>query len=160
MFADNARISHRQLFRQIVLGVIGIYTLVIPIFPEVFGRQGILCLLTVMAVYILFFVYFIRIKTVMQNPRRYMGKILGSIFVFLYMSWLWFMGVYLLLTIARITDRFLIEGSVYWIVIILAGAATYLGSHQGLERRGRMAEVCFPVLLFSWAECYALGFCG
>ena len=49
MFADNARISHRQLFRQIVLGVIGIYTLVIPIFPEVFGRQGILCLLTVMA---------------------------------------------------------------------------------------------------------------
>ena len=148
MFADNARISHRQLFRQIVLGVIGIYTLVIPIFPEVFGRQGILCLLTVMAVYILFFIYFIRIKTVMQNPRRYMGKIFGSIFVFLYMSWLWFMGVYLLLTTARITDRFLIEGSVYWIVIILAGAATYLGSHQGLERRGRMAEVCFPVLAF------------
>ncbi len=40
MFADNARISHRQLFRQIVLGVIGIYTLVIPIFPEVFGKAG------------------------------------------------------------------------------------------------------------------------
>ena len=142
MFADNARISHRQLFRQIVLGVIGIYTLVIPIFPEVFGRQGILCLLTVMAVYILFFIYFIRIKTVMQNPRRYMGKIFGSIFVFLYMSWLWFMGVYLLLTTARITDRFLIEGSVYWIVIILAGAATYLGSHQGLEN-GRSVLSCF-----------------
>lgn len=157
MFADNARISHRQLFRQIVLGVIGIYTLVIPIFPEVFGRQGILCLLTVMAVYILFFIYFIRIKTVMQNPRRYMGKIFGSIFVFLYMSWLWFMGVYLLLTTARITDRFLIEGSVYWIVIILAGAATYLGSHQGLERRGRMAEVCFPVFLFILAGMLCLG---
>ena len=157
MFADNARISHRQLFRQIVLGVIGIYTLVIPIFPEVFGRQGILCLLTVMAVYILFFIYFIRIKTVMQNPRRYMGKIFGSIFVFLYMSWLWFMGVYLLLTTARITDRFLIEGSVYWIVIILAGAATYLGSHQGLERRGRMAEVCFPVLAFIMGGMLCLG---
>ena len=157
MFADNARISHRQLFRQIVLGVIGIYTLVIPIFPEVFGRQGILCLLTVMAVYILFFIYFIRIKTVMQNPRRYMGKIFGSIFVFLYMSWLWFMGVYLLLTTARITDRFLIEGSVYWIVIILAGAATYLGSHQGLERRGRMAEVCFSVLAFIMGGMLCLG---
>lgn len=157
MFADNARISHRQLFRQIVLGVIGIYTLVIPIFPEVFGRQGILCLLTVMAVYILFFIYFIRIKTVMQNPRRYMGKIFGSIFVFLYMSWLWFMGVYLLLTTARITDRFLIEGSVYWIVIVLAGIVTYLGSHQGLERRGRMAEVCFPVFLFILAGMLCLG---
>ena len=54
MFADNARISHRQLFRQIVLGVLGIYTLVIPIFPEVSGRQGVLCLLTVLAVYLLF----------------------------------------------------------------------------------------------------------
>ena len=157
MFADNARISHRQLFRQIVLGVIGIYTLVIPIFPEVFGRQGILCLLTAMAVYLLFCIYFIRIKTVMQNPRGYMGKILGSVFVFLYMSWLWLMGVYLLLMTARITDRFLIEGSVYWIVIVLAGIVTYLGSHQGLERRGRMAEVCFPVFLFILAGMLCLG---
>ncbi len=157
MFADNARISHRQLFRQIVLGLIGIYTLAIPVFPEVSGRQGILCLFTAMAVYLLFCIYFIRIKTVMQNPRRYMGKALGSIFVFLYMSWLWLMGVYLLLTIARITDRFLIEGSVYWIVIVLAGAVTYLGSHQGLERRGRMAEVCFPVFLFILGGMLCLG---
>ena len=157
MFADNARISHRQLFRQIVLGLIGIYTLAIPVFPEVSGRQGILCLLTAMAVYLLFCIYFIRIKTVMQNPRRYMGKILDSIFVFLYMSWLWLMGVYLLLMTARITDRFLIEGSVYWIVIVLAGIVTYLGSHQGLERRGRMAEVCFPVFLFILAGMLCLG---
>lgn len=157
MFADNARISHRQLFRQIVLGLIGIYTLAIPVFQEVSGRQGILCLLTAMAVYLLFCIYFIRIKTVMQNPRRYMGKILGSVFVFLYMSWLWLMGVYLLLMTARITDRFLIEGSVYWIVIVLAGIVTYLGSHQGLERRGRMAEVCFPVFLFILAGMLCLG---
>ena len=157
MFADNARISHRQLFRQIVLGLIGIYTLAIPVFPEVSGRQGILCLLTAMAVYLLFCIYFIRIKTVMQNPRRYMGKILGSVFVFLYMSWLWLMGVYLLLMTARITDRFLIEGSVYWIAIVLAGIVTYLGSHQGLERRGRMAEVCFPVFLFILAGMLCLG---
>lgn len=157
MFADNARISHRQLFRQIVLGLIGIYTLAIPVFPEVSGRQGILCLLTAMAVYLLFCIYFIRIKTVMQNPRRYMGKILGSVFVFLYMSWLWLMGVYLLLMTARITDRFLIEGSVYWIVIVLAGIVTYLGSHQGLERRGRMAEVCFSVFLFILAGMLCLG---
>lgn len=157
MFADNARISHRQLFRQIVLGLIGIYTLAIPVFPEVSGRQGILCLFTAMTVYFLFCIYFIRIKTVMQNPRRYMGKILGSVFVFLYMSWLWLMGVYLLLMTARITDRFLIEGSVYWIVIVLAGVVTYLGSHQGLERRGRMAEVCFPVFLFILAGMLCLG---
>lgn len=147
MFADNARISHRQLFRQIVLGLIGIYTLAIPVFPEVSGRQGILCLLTAMAVYLLFCIYFIRIKTVMQNPRRYMGKILGSVFVFLYMSWLWLMGVYLLLMTARITDRFLIEGSVYWIVIVLAGIVTYLGTIRDWKggKNGRGMFSCFPL---------------
>lgn len=44
MFADNAKISHRQLFRQIVLGVIGIYTLVIPIFRKFSeGRESYVC---------------------------------------------------------------------------------------------------------------------
>ena len=157
MFADNARISHRQLFRQIVLGVLGIYTLAIPILPEISGRQGILSLLTAMSVYLLLCIYFIRIKTVIQNPRRYMGKVLGSIFVLLYVSWLWIMGVYLLLMISRITDRFLIEGSVYWVVITLAALFAYFGSHQGLERRGRMAEVCFPVILLIMGGMLCLG---
>lgn len=74
MFADNARISHRQLFRQIVLGLIGIYTLAIPVFPEVSGRQGILCLLTAMAVYLLFCIYFIRIKQLCKIPEDIWGK--------------------------------------------------------------------------------------
>ncbi len=157
MFADNARISHRQLFRQIVLGVVGIYTLTIPVLPGITGRQGMLCLLTAMGIYLLFFIYFIRIKTVLQSPKRYMGKTFGSIFIFLYMSWLWLLGVYLLLMIARITERFLIEGSVYWVILVLAGIVTYLGSHQGLERRGRMAEVCFPVLAFILGGMLCLG---
>ena len=31
MFADNQRISHRQLFRQLVLGQLGIYLVTIPV---------------------------------------------------------------------------------------------------------------------------------
>ena len=40
MFADNQRISHRQLFRQLVLGQLGIYLVTIPVTSYLEGRQG------------------------------------------------------------------------------------------------------------------------
>lgn len=147
MFADNTQISHRQFFRQTVLSLLGIYFLAVPVTPGLSGIQGILSLIFGLVFYCLLCIYFIRIKNVFQNPQRYMGKIAGRIFVFLYLSWLWMMGVYLLLIIAGITARFLIEGSISWAVILAAGLTSYLGSHQGLEGRGRMAEVCFPIVI-------------
>lgn len=146
MFADNAQISHRQLFRQLLLGLMGIYFLAVPVCSQLRGRQGILSLLTGMGIYLFLCIYFIRLKTVFKNPIQYMGKIMGRIFILVYLSWLWLMGIYLLLLIVGITDRFFIEGSVSWAVLLLAAAAAYLGSRQGLERRGRMAELCFPAI--------------
>ena len=151
MYTDNARISHRQLFRQILTGLLGIYFLVVPVLPDMRGRQGVLCLLTGAGVYGFLCIYFIRIRYFFQDPQRYMGKIWGKVFILLYTSWLWFMGVCLLLMTARITGKYLIEGSPAWAVILLAAFAAYLGSHQGLERRGRMAEVSFPILLLTLA---------
>ena len=147
MYTDNARISHRQLFRQILTGLLGIYFLVVPVLPDMRGRQGVLCLLTGAGVYGFLCIYFIRIRYFFQDPQRYMGKIWGKVFILLYTSWVWLMGVCLLLMTARITGKYLIEGSPAWAVILLAAFAAYLGSHQGLERRGRMAEVSFPILL-------------
>lgn len=147
MYTDNARISHRQLFRQILTGLLGIYLLVVPVLPDMTGRQGVFCLFTGAAVYGFLCIYFIRIRYFFQNPERYMGKVLGKVFILFYISWLWFMGTGLLLIIARITEKFLIEGSPSWAVILLSAFAAYMGSHQGLERRGRMAEVSFPILL-------------
>ena len=151
MYTDNARISHRQLFRQILTGLLGIYFLVVPVLPDMRGRQGVLCLLTGAWVYGFLCIYFIRIRYFFQDPQRYMGKIWGKVFILLYTSWLWLMGVCLLLMTARITGKYLIEGSPAWAVILLAAFAAYLGSHQGLERRGRMAEVSFPILLLTLA---------
>lgn len=146
MFADNAQISHRQLFRQILMALMGSWFLIVPVFSELSGRQGILSLLTGMLLLFFFCTWFIRMKGFFQNPEKYMGKTGSRIFILLYISWLWTAGVCLLLMIARITERFFIEGSISWAVIALAALVAYLGSHQGLERRARMAEVCFPVL--------------
>ena len=156
MYTDNARISHRQLFRQILTGLLGIYFLVVPVLPGMRGRQGVLCLLTGAGVYGFLGIYFIRIRYFFQDPQRYMGKIWGKVFILLYTSWLWLMGVYLLLMTDRITGKYLIEGSPSWAVILLAAFAAYLGSHQGLERRGRMAEVSFPILFLILAGMFFL----
>lgn len=157
MYADNAQISHRQLFRQMVTGLLGIYVLVIPVLPEISGRQGILALLTAMGLYLVLCTGFVRLKPVFQSPEKYMGKKAGKMFILLYLSWLWLMGVYLLLVIVNLTQRFLVEGSRAWMIILLAGGAAYLGSHQGLERRGRMAEVSFPFVVLILAGMFFLG---
>lgn len=157
MYADNAQISHRQLFRQIFTGLAGVYILVIPVMPKLHGRQGILALLTGMGIYLLLCTYFVRIKTVFQYPEKYLGKFWGRCLVFFYVSWLWLMGIFLLLVIVRVTKRFLVEGSASWIILLLAGLAAYFGSHQGLERRGRMAEVCFPFLVILLGILFFLG---
>lgn len=88
MYTDNARISHRQLFRQILTGLLGIYFLVVPVLPDMRGRQGVLCLLTGAGVYGFLCIYFIRIRYFFQDPQRYMGKIWGKFFILLYTSWL------------------------------------------------------------------------
>ncbi|MFQ7553354.1 MAG: hypothetical protein ACLRMZ_27535 [Blautia marasmi] len=41
-------------------------------------------------------------------------------------------------------------------IITITAVVCYLGSHQGLERRGRMAEICFPVILFVLAVMFLL----
>lgn len=160
MYADNKLISQRQLFRQMVTGLLGIYLLAAPVTEGLVGRQGILALFIGMVFYLSVGIYFIRIKTVFQKPEKYMGKMMGKILIFLYLSWIWKAGVYLLLMIAGITDRFLIEGSISWAVILVSALFAYLGSHQGLERRGRMAEVCFPLLLVILAGMPCLAIMG
>ena len=157
MYAENAQISHRQLYRQMVTGLTGILFLTVPVMPGLSGRQGILALISGTGVYLILCTYFVRIKTVFQYPEKYMGKTAARFFILSYLSWLWLMGVYLLLMITRITQRFLVEGSMAWVVILLAEGAAYLGSHQGLERRARMAEVCFPFLVFIFGGMFLLG---
>lgn len=146
MYADNAQISHRQLFRQILTALLGVSLLAVPAAPALRGKQGILAVLAGIGIYIALGICFIRVKTVFQEPERYLGKMAGRLFALCYLSWLWQAGIWLLLVTAQITERFLIEGSISWIVILFAAGAAYLGSHQGMERRGRMAEVCFPLL--------------
>ena len=58
MFADNAQISHRQLFRQILLGLSGIYFLTVPVCGELRGRQGMLSFLGYGSVFVFMHLFY------------------------------------------------------------------------------------------------------
>lgn len=156
MFADNQRISHRQLFRQLVLGQLGIYLVTVPVTSYLEGRQGVLSLLLMGVLFFAASIFFIRMKPCYLSPERYMGKYAGKIFCLLHLSYLFITGVFLLLVTSRITGRFFIESSRPFVIITVTAVVCYLGSHQGLERRARMAEICFPIILFVLAVMFLL----
>ena len=70
MYAENAQISHRQLYRQMVTGLMGILFLTVPVIPGLSGRQGILAVLSGTGIYLILCTYFVRIKTVFQYPEK------------------------------------------------------------------------------------------
>ena len=74
MFADNQQISHRQLFRQLVLGQLGIYLVTIPVTSYLEGRQGVLSLLLMGVLFFAASIFFIRMKPCYLCPERYMGN--------------------------------------------------------------------------------------
>ena len=78
MYTDNARISHRQLFRQILTGLLAIYFLVVPVLPDMTGPQGVLCLLTGGAVYGFFMYLFYPDPVFHPEPGALHGKNMGK----------------------------------------------------------------------------------
>ena len=148
MFADNRTISHRQLFRQIVLFFTGVLLVVVPALSGLSGARGVLCLFFMYGLFIPGSIFFVRIRACYERPEKYLGKFWGRIFCLFYISYLFFTGIFLLLLISRIAERYFIEGSEPILIILLSGAVCYMGCHQVLERRGRMGEAVFSLLLF------------
>lgn len=146
MFTNNQQISHRQLFRQIVMTFMGVYLLCLPGWEMLEGRRGMIC--TGIGVLLLLFysIFLIRISYVFHNMEKSFGKIGSKIVAFVYLTYLLATGIFLSVQIEQIVSRFLVEGVRAWVVVLLIVISCYLGSHQGLERRGRMAEVCFPLV--------------
>ncbi|POP33687.1 spore gernimation protein [Lactonifactor longoviformis] len=146
MFADNQKISHRQLFRQLVMSFLGIYLLCIPGWQSLEGRRGVLCVGIGLLFLFFYIIYLVRLNHSYTNLDKTFGKIGGRLIVLVYLSYLVFTGIFLLRIIGAVVARFLVTGANAAVVMGLAVVFCYLGSGQGLERRGRMAEAVFPLV--------------
>ncbi|MGI6094866.1 MAG: GerAB/ArcD/ProY family transporter [Lachnospiraceae bacterium] len=157
MLAKNQKISHSQLYCQIVLTCVGIYLLCIPGWESMLGRCGILGLGIALIVFLFCSIFLVRISYVFTSMQKYFG-VWGSIVVSLfYLVFLLHSGIFLLLRMEEIIRHYLVNGVASWIIEILTILVCYMGSAKGLQRRGRLAQACVPVLLAALCLMFFLG---
>ncbi|MEG1290845.1 MAG: GerAB/ArcD/ProY family transporter [Lachnospiraceae bacterium] len=149
MFADNWKISLRQIERLLILDLFGLSSLLLPeTLGKMTGADGIFCLILGMsgAGILLFLIK----RTLMQIQKDYYsylkenaGQLLGDVFMVFYLIYfISLSGFVLYQTTSLILAWLLPEGSYLWINILLLAFGGY-GVIRGIEGRARVYEIIF-----------------
>ncbi len=149
MFADNWKISLRQVRRLLILDIFGLSSLMLPrIFSSMTGADGVFCLLFGMAgAGGMLWLMQKNIRHVQGSYYQYMkdtvGPLMGDIFmVFYYLYFVTLCGFVLYQTTVLVLTWLLPEGSYFWVSVLLLFLAGY-GTIRGIEGRARVYEIIF-----------------
>ena len=152
-FAENNRISHRQLYRQIILSLAAPFLLCMSgkDWPYASGGlddgNGLLGLVLALVVLGFYVVFLIRLEPYFGDLTKAAGGFPGRVIGAFFLVFVLLAGGYLLAVIADLVPVSLVTGiSGNWIAFwaVLACGA---GTCRGMQRRGRMAEVSGGFLL-------------
>lgn len=146
-FAENNRISHRQLYRQMILAFLAPFMLCIS------GRGGIngisAVVGTILALIPLGFyvILLIRLTPGCEDLVKTAGSFWGRIIGIFFLVYILLAGGYLLALLRRLIPESLLTGIsgrwiAFWAIIVCS-----VGTCKGMQRRGRMAEVSGGLLL-------------
>ena len=146
-FAENNRISHRQLYRQMVLALLAPFMLCI------FGKGGLNGISAVagivFAVILLGFyvILLIRLTSPFDDLVKSAGSFVGRLIGIFFLIYVLMAGGYLLSLLRRLVPESLLTGVsgrwiAFWAIVVCS-----LGTWKGVQRRGRMAEVSGGLLL-------------
>ena len=149
MFADNFKISLRQIRRLFILDIFGMSSLVLPgIFSAMTGADGIFCLLLGAAAgAVLLWLMGVNIKHIEDDYYGYMkdtaGQIIADVFMVFYFLYFVTLSGYVVYELTALTLSWLLpEGSFAGVSIVLLLLAVY-GSGRGIEGRARVYEIIF-----------------
>ncbi|MDD3337676.1 MAG: GerAB/ArcD/ProY family transporter [Lachnospiraceae bacterium] len=146
MFADNNQISSQQMKRQVFLTFLGIALFLLPGWERLDGREGFVACVAAFFCISIYCLYLVRLAPVYAHPRRYLGKWLTWGMGLLYLCFLVASGGYLLCRMTQIVERYLIQGVPSFVLAVFLLVVCILGKVEDIQRRGRMAEICYPVL--------------
>jgi hypothetical protein len=156
-FAENNRISHRQLYRQMIL------TFTAPFLLCLFGRNGIGGIMgilgTAAAVLLLLFyvIFLIRLTPCYEGTGRYKSPLLTGILMVFYLIYVILAGAFLLRILGNMIVQSVLVDVPEWLVGLLAVLTVLAGPGGGFQKRGRMAEVSGALLLGALLLMMALG---
>lgn len=146
-YAENNRISHRQLYRQIVLTFLSVCLICLPGADGLQGMTGIAEILLAELLLFLYVFFLMRTAHGYAEPIRTMGKFRGTVFGIFYLSYLILTGAYILTLMEKIVPVWLISGiSGRWLTFFAVLVCGY-GIDRGMQRRGRIAEVSGGIFL-------------
>ena len=146
-FAENNRISHRQLYRQMILGFLAPFWLCMSGRGKLNGVDAVIG--TVIAVVLLCFyvVFLIRLAPAFEDLKKTAGAFMGRVTGAFFLLFILLAGGYLLALLQEVVPISLITGIsgrwiAFWAILTCA-----VGAHKGMQRRGRIAEVSGGLLL-------------
>lgn len=147
-YAENNRISHRQLYRQIILSFLAPLLICIPGYNGEQGLSGAVGIMAAVLILLLYVFFLIRTSYCYADPVKIMGKLKGSLLGIFFLIYLIMTGVYILSLIEQIVPVWAVSGIatgwlIFWAVVVCA-----YGADQGMQRRGRMAGVSGGIFLF------------
>lgn len=146
-FAENNRISHRQLFRQLILTFTAPFLLCLFQKKRLTGVMGMVG--TAMAVVVLLFyvIVLIRLTPYFENLRKNCGVFPAWVIGLFFLIYTLLTAAYLTDVLAVVVPESLLEGVPKIWIRILALLVCAHGSERGMQRRGRMAEISGGLLL-------------
>ena len=152
-YAENNRISHRQLYRQMILALMS--PLLLMLTGRISGRNGVLAAGIAAALLCVYVFLLMRVSPYYTDTVRIMGQIPGRVVGIFFLGYILLTGGFLLHILGEILPVWLLSGiSVRWLLLVavlVCGSGTY----KGMQRRGRMAEVSGGILL--WGILFMMG---
>lgn len=149
MFAENWKISLRQITRLMILDLFGASSLLLPgMLADMTGADGVFCLLLGMAGgFVLLGLIQGSLRQMKGSYYEYMkqtaGQLTGDIFMVFYLVYFITLAGYMLYEIsAMILTWLLLDGSYILVSILLLLFALY-GTVRGIEGRARIYEILF-----------------
>lgn len=146
-FVENNRISHRQLYRQIVLAFTGPFLLCLFGQQKILGISGILGTVVAIVILVFYVIFLVRLAPFYGDLRKSAGKNGARGIGIFFLGYILLTGAYLLSVLENVVPESLLIGIpgkwISFFAVIVCG----LGTHKGLQRRGRVAEVSGAICL-------------
>ena len=144
MFADNQRISRRQLKRQFVLSLVGIFLLFQAGEIASGGGNSVAGMVIGLGFLVLYLFFLVRASAAYGNLEKYFGCIGKWLISLVYLSFLVLSGSILREKISFLTERYLLTGVPLPLISAVFILASGLGMGNEVQRRGRLSEISFP----------------
>lgn len=147
MFADNDCISHRQLLRQMILAFLGAWLLFLAGESCRETQNGLFGMLLGLLLLAGWSLLLLDGAKVYQDPERYIGKTGRRLVTAFYLSFLVLTGSFLLERISGLCGEYLVGGVSPKFLGLLLLAAAGIGVGNDIQRRARLAEIFYPLVM-------------